>query len=93
METHGYPLDGFMHTVGSPGDAETRERLRVSRQRKIVIGVALTFVAAGVLVAAPDLTGPFVTDLPYLSVALVALYAGGILLGVGYGQRPARPVR
>ena len=56
----------------------------------IVLGVLLTFAAVAVLLIAPDLTGPLVKDLPYLAASLVALYAGGILLGVGYGRRPAR---
>lgn len=66
---------------------EVRERRRVSRQRKIVLGVLLTFLAGLLLLLAPDLTGPLVKDLPYLAGALVSLFLGGILLGVGYGER------
>jgi hypothetical protein len=68
-----------------------RERRRVSRQRKVVLGLGATFVGIVVLLLAPDLTGPLVADLPFLAVALLSLYVGGILLGVGFGERSARP--
>ncbi|MCI4325924.1 MAG: hypothetical protein L3K00_08640 [Thermoplasmata archaeon] len=68
----------------SPAAVEGR---RVSRQRKIVIGLGITFLGLLVFLAAPDLTGPLTADLPYLAVALVSLYAGGILLGVALGER------
>jgi hypothetical protein len=67
------------------------EARRVARQRKIVIGLGVTFLGLLVFVAAPDLTGPLVADLPYLAVALVSLYAGGILLGFGLGERRRAP--
>ena len=54
-----------------------------------MIGVFLTFLAGLLLLLAPDLTGPLVKDLPYLAGALVSLFLGGILLGVGYGDRNA----
>jgi len=71
----------------TPADLERR---RIGRQRRIVLGVLLTMGGAFVLLLAPDLSGPLVRDLPYFAVALVALYAGGILLGVGYGQKAPR---
>jgi hypothetical protein len=67
--------------------AEASELRRVRRQRKVVLGLGATFVGIFALLAAPNLTGPFVADLPFLAVALVALYGGGILLGVGFGER------
>jgi fucose permease len=74
--------------AGDPTSSpETVEARRISRQRKIVIGLVVTFLGLLVFVAAPDLTGPLVADLPYFAIALVSLYAGGILLGVGLGQR------
>ncbi|MCI4356891.1 MAG: hypothetical protein L3K18_07100 [Thermoplasmata archaeon] len=74
--------------MGTPADdSAATERRRVSRQRKVVGGVALTLVGIVALLAAPDLTGPLVHDLPFLAVGLLALYAGGILMGVGFGQR------
>ena len=74
-------------TADEPAASEAR---RVSRQRKVVGGVGLTLLGIVVLLAAPDLTGPLVHDLPFLAVALLSLYVGGILLGVGFGQRSAR---
>lgn len=75
---------------GPDDEAAWRERRRISRQRKIVIGLGLTFLGIVALLAAPDLTGPLIHDLPFLAVALGALYAGGILLGVGFGQKNAQ---
>ncbi|MCI4327356.1 MAG: hypothetical protein L3K16_06965 [Thermoplasmata archaeon] len=72
----------------APGPEAAREELRrVRRQRKVVLGLGMTFVGLAALLLAPNLTGPFVADLPFLAVALVAIYAGGILLGVGFGER------
>jgi hypothetical protein len=67
-------------------DAAQHELRRVRRQRKVVLGLGATFVGLAALLLAPNLTGPFVADLPFLAVALVALYLGGILLGVGFGE-------
>ncbi|HEV8049412.1 MAG TPA: hypothetical protein VGP88_02335 [Thermoplasmata archaeon] len=67
--------------------AAAEETRRIRRQRKIVLGLGLTFVGLAALLLAPNLTGPLVADLPFLAVALVALYVGGILLGVGFGER------
>jgi hypothetical protein len=75
--------------MDGPSEAATRERRRVSRQRKIVIGVGLTCLSGLVLLLAPDLTGPLVKDLPYLAASLLSLFVGGILLGVGYGEKSA----
>ncbi|HKV89944.1 MAG TPA: hypothetical protein VJQ43_01970 [Thermoplasmata archaeon] len=66
------------------------ERRRVSRQRKIVGGLGLTFLGLVAFLAAPDLTGPLVHDLPFLALGLSALYVGAILLGIGFGQRAPR---
>jgi hypothetical protein len=77
--------------VAVDSEASNLERRRVSRQRKIVVGVFLTILAGIVLLAAPDLTGPLVKDLPYLAGSLLSLFVGGILLGVGYGQRASGP--
>ena len=66
------------------------EQRRVSRQRLVMIGLGLTILGAFVLLLAPDLTGPFVQDLPFLAVALAALYTGGILMGFAYGRRVGR---
>jgi hypothetical protein len=71
----------------------SKERARIARQGRIVLGVLLTAFSGLVLLAAPDLTGPLVRDLPYLAVALVALFTGGILLGHGLGSRPPRARR
>ena len=71
-------------------DEAAGERRRIARQRKIVLGLGATFGGIVVLLLAPDLTGPLVADLPYLAVALLSLYVGGILLGVGFGERTAR---
>jgi hypothetical protein len=70
-----------------------KERARIARQGRIVLGVFLTAFSGFVLLAAPDLTAALVRDLPYLSVALLALFAGGILLGHGLGTRPPRDRR
>ncbi len=74
-------------------EATLAERRRVSRQRMIVGGVGLTMLSGVLLLAAPDLTGPLVRDLPFLAGALLALFLGGILLGIGYGRRAPRPGR
>lgn len=71
-------------------DEVVLERRRIARQRLIVIGLGATFLGIVVLLAAPDLTGPLVHDLPFLAVALGSLYVGGILLGVGFGRRAPR---
>jgi uncharacterized membrane protein YedE/YeeE len=71
-----------------PGAGVPRSR---ARQRKIVVGVVLTFLAGSFLILAPDLTGPLTKDLPYLAASLVSLFVGGILLGVGYGERNSGP--
>jgi len=55
-----------------------------------VLGLGATFVGLAALLLAPNLTGALVSDLPFLAVGLVALYAGGILLGVGFGERRSR---
>jgi hypothetical protein len=75
--------------VGAGTEGAARERRRIARQRKIVLGVALTLLAGLLLLLAPDLTGPLVKDLPYLAGGLLSLFAGGILLGIGYGERGA----
>jgi hypothetical protein len=64
-----------------------QERRRIARQKKIVLGLGATFLGIVVLLLAPALTGALVADLPYLAVALVSLYVGGILLGVGFGEK------
>ena len=79
---------GERSVVATPLDAtDAAELRRVRRQRKIVLGLGATFVGIVVLLLAPNLTGPLVADLPFLAVALVALYLGGILLGIGFGER------
>ena len=72
------------------GSEVARERRRVVRQRTIVVGLGLTFLGIVAFLAAPDLTGPLVHDLPYLAAGLSALYVGAILLGVGLGRRSAQ---
>ena len=74
-------------------DRTDPERRRISRQRTIVLGVLLTFLSVVLLLLAPDLTGPLVRDLPYLAGGLIALFAGGVLLGVGFGRKPTPPGR
>jgi hypothetical protein len=85
-----YPPDVFARAMEDPAEAATRERRRVARQSKIVLGVGLTCLAGFVLLLAPALTGPLVKDLPYLAVSLLSLFVGGILLGVGYGEKIGR---
>jgi hypothetical protein len=75
---------------GSRDADAAREARRVSRQRKIVLGLGATLLGIAVFLLTPDLTGPLVADLPYIAVALVSLYVGAILLGVGFGERQAR---
>lgn len=70
----------------SPPPSDRRSR-PFGRKPKILLGVALTFLSGLVLLIAPDLTGALVEDLPYLAGGLVSLFLGGILLGVGYGER------
>jgi hypothetical protein len=56
-----------------------------------VLGLGATFLGLAALLLAPNLTGALVSDLPFLAVGLAALYAGGILIGVGFGERRSRP--
>jgi hypothetical protein len=74
--------------TGAAGPAESDGR--VARQKRIVGGVVLVLLAGVALLLAPGLTGALVKDLPYLAVSLVALFAGGILLGTGAPRRRAR---
>lgn len=76
--------------TGDSAETAALERRRVSRQRKVVGGLGVTFVGLAVFLLAPDLTGPLVKDLPFFVVSLVSLYVGGILLGVGFGERRSR---
>jgi hypothetical protein len=78
-----------MSSNSTAADAE-REARRISRQKKVVGGLGITFVGIAVFLLAPDLTGPLVADLPYFVVSLGSLYVGGILLGVGFGERRTR---
>ncbi|MCI4358687.1 MAG: hypothetical protein L3J99_06660 [Thermoplasmata archaeon] len=59
----------------------------MSRQGKIVLGVVLTLLAGVWILIAPDLTGALANDLPFLAAGLLSLFLGGILLGVGFGER------
>lgn len=79
----------IMSSHSGESEAE-REARRISRQRKVVGGLGITFVGIAVFLLAPDLTGPLINDLPYFVVSLGSLYLGGILLGVGFGERRAR---
>ncbi|MCI4329128.1 MAG: hypothetical protein L3J86_06035 [Thermoplasmata archaeon] len=85
----GGSVPGAM-TSNPAGPEADREARRISRQRKVVGGLGVTFVGIAVFLLAPDLTGPLVQDLPYFVVSLGSLYVGGILLGVGFGERRAR---
>ncbi|MCI4348696.1 MAG: hypothetical protein L3J93_00525 [Thermoplasmata archaeon] len=73
-----------------PGDPAEPERRRVSRQGRVVLGVVLTMIGGLALLLAPHLGNDLVRDLPYGALGLVGLFAGGLLIGVGYGLRPPR---
>lgn len=70
--------------VGPPGPAPPPRRRPLSKRSKIGLGLLLTlvglFLAADALPVAP---GPLARVLPVVAAGLVALWAGGILMGIG----------
>jgi len=64
------------------------ESERVRRQRRVVVGLLLTFLglllALGLLPTAP---GALLAAIPVLGAALLAVWVGGILLGLGRAAR------
>jgi hypothetical protein len=72
-------------------DPATQERLRVARQRKVVLGLLLTlaglFLLAGTL---PVAVGPVLRAIPVFGAGILALWIGGILMGNGMGKLARR---
>jgi len=68
------------------GDGRVRERRppRVSKHAKIGLGLLLTLVGLFLLVLLfPSAPGALSSALPIAAVGIVALWVGGILMGIG----------
>ena len=72
-------------------DPAERERVRVARQRKVVLGLLLTlgglFLLMGTL---PVAVGAVLKALPVFGAGILALWIGGILMGNGMGKLARR---
>lgn len=68
----------------TPGSVEYSRR----RQRWVMLGLLLTIIGL-ILVALlfPSDPQAVTSDLPYIAAGLVALWVGGILMGLGMGMR------
>jgi len=59
-------------------------RRGLSKQQRIGLGLLLTFVGLGlVAVLLPTAPGAFAFALPVAAVGLIALWVGGIMMGIG----------
>ncbi len=76
-------MTGASSPTNDPGRA-ARRRPRLSKNQKIGLGLLLTFVGlwlvSGLLPTSP---GALARTLPLAAGAIVALWVGGILLGIG----------
>ncbi|MCI4331008.1 MAG: hypothetical protein L3K19_04090 [Thermoplasmata archaeon] len=78
---------------GAQDDVEDAERRRRRRQGTVVAGLLLTLAGLYALIAIlPSDPVALNHDLPYLGAGIIALWVGGILLGLGKGKgrRPPR---
>jgi hypothetical protein len=67
-----------------PGPAPRRRRRPLSKRAKVGLGLLLTLVGLFLAaVALPTAPGPLARVLPVVAVGLVALWVGGILMGIG----------
>ena len=67
-----------------PAERRPRRRPRLSKSAKIGLGLLLTFVGLFLLVLLfPTNPATFATLLPVAAVGIVALWVGGILMGIG----------
>jgi len=85
-EHHGYlpAADSVGVTTTPPAEGRPRRRPRLSKPAKIGLGLFLTFVGLFLLVLLfPTDPASFRTVLPVAAVGIVALWAGGILMGIG----------
>ncbi len=72
-----------MATTPPPPPGRPRRR-GLSKAAKISLGLALTLVGLFLLaILFPTAPGPLATVLPVAAVGIVALWVGGILMGVG----------
>jgi hypothetical protein len=70
------------------------DRRRARRQRRVVAGLLLTFVGLFLLVyLLPVAPGALALALPVAAAGALALWVGGILMGVGMGERRRRARR
>lgn len=68
----------------SGGGPPTRRRPKLSKAAKIGLGLLLTFVGLFLLVLLfPTNPGRFATVLPVAAGGIIALWVGGILMGIG----------
>lgn len=66
---------------GTPGP---RRRPRLSKSARIGLGLALSLLGLFLLsILFPTAPGSFATVLPVAAVGIVALWVGGVLMGVG----------
>jgi hypothetical protein len=72
--------------VGAPSNPPARSRRRpaLSRTARIGLGLLLTLVGLFLLVLLfPTNPGSFATVLPVAAAGIIALWVGGILMGIG----------
>jgi len=71
-------------TATPPAEARPGRRPRLSKPAKIGLGLLLTFVGLFLLVLLfPTDPSSFRTVLPVAAAGIVALWVGGILMGIG----------
>jgi hypothetical protein len=75
---------GARSATAPPVAQVRRNRVRLSKPAKIGLGLLLTLVGLFFLVLLfPTSPGTFSWDLPVAAVGIVALWVGGILMGIG----------
>jgi hypothetical protein len=87
---HGYlavRVEGRVTAAGPPSDdagPAVRRPPRLSKNRKIGLGLLLTFVGLFLFSALlPTSPGALARALPLATAAIAALWIGGILMGIG----------
>ena len=84
-------MAGFERPMTASTDSGPPESRRVRRQGAILVGVLLTFTGLGLLaLLIPSDPSGLARALPLAAGVVLALWAGGLLLGRAMGQRARR---